>query len=173
MNNECYGWSCQARHNSLNVEKQALLLVSSQPLEGDKTSHTHFTSPSPPWLYAIASKVTLCHLVLTVTRQRVLLFSPLERDRHLSWTDRRMDGDRERERENVCVEHSILPLEIPPCPLLANVLFFLNTCRRQGWSKLNTTETKDSRMVGNFYFSIAAHGVYKEIVLLLECIPFY
>lgn len=171
MNNECYGWSCQVRHNSLNVEKQALLLVSSQPLEGDKTSHTHFTSPSPPWLYAIASKVTLCHLVLIVTRQRVLLFSPLERDRHLSWTDRRMDGDRERERKCVCWAFHITSRDPPP--LLANVLFFLNTCLRQGWSKLNTTETKDSRMVGNFYFSIAAHGVYKEIVLPLECIPFY
>jgi len=81
----------------------------------------------------MVSKVRLYHLVLVVTRQRVLLFSPLETDR---WTE----TETERDRENVCVEHSILPLEIFLSLLLANVLFFINTFQRQGWNKLSTAE---------------------------------
>lgn len=84
-----------------------------------------------------------------------------------------MDGDRDRKRENVCVKHSILPLEIFLSLLSANVLFFINTFQRQGWNKQHYREMKDSRVEGTF-ISILQHMEYrmKEIVLLLKFILF-
>ena len=73
---------------------------------------------------AIASKVRLYHLVLIVTRQRVLLFSPLG-------VGVREEGERERERERerecvcvcvcVCVAFHIAPRDFlfPPFSLCA------------------------------------------------------
>ena len=117
MIGKCHGWRWQAQLTPPKCREAVFALASSQPLWGNRRiSKIFFTSISSPWVCTIASKVRLYHLVLIVTRQRVLLFSPLGY------------GKGERERE----EHSILPLEIFFSLLLANVLFLINKFQGQG-----------------------------------------